>query len=85
LALTISAFSEDFLVIWRKVLRVYSSSEHAIGSREAPMTNANLETKFVGLAEGILATQQIHELIDLCLGVEKLPNAAAIAKAAIPT
>jgi hypothetical protein len=48
------------------------------------MTNANLETKFVGLAEGILATQQIHELIDLCLGVEKLPNAAAIAKAAIP-
>lgn len=53
----------------------------AIGSREAPMTNANLETKFVGLAEGILATEQIQELIDLCLGVKKLPNAAAIANA----
>jgi hypothetical protein len=48
------------------------------------MTNANLETKFVSLAEDILATEQIHELIELCLGVEKLSNAAAIAKAAIP-
>jgi len=75
----------DMSVTLKDGRKLHKYIEHAIGSREAPMTNANLETKFVGLAEGILATQQIHELIDLCLGVEKLPNAAAIAKAAIPT
>jgi hypothetical protein len=48
------------------------------------MTDANLITKFASLAEGILTPQQIHELIDLCLGVEKLSNAAEIAKATIP-
>jgi hypothetical protein len=58
--------------------------QHAIGSLEAPMTDTNLETKFADLAEGILTPQQIHELIDLCLGVEKLSSAAEIAKAAIP-
>ena len=47
--------------------------------------DSNLETKFADLAEGILTTQQIHQLIDLCLGVEKLSSAAEIAKAAIPT
>jgi hypothetical protein len=49
------------------------------------MTDTNLETKFADLAEGILTTQQIHALIDLCLGVEKLSSAAEIAKATIPT
>jgi 2-methylcitrate dehydratase PrpD len=64
--------------------KLHKYIEHAIGSREVPMTNADLETKFADLAEGILAPEQIHELIDLCLGVEKLSNAAAIAKAAVP-
>ena len=75
----------DMSVTLKDGRKLHKYIEHAIGSREAPMTDANLETKFVGLAEGIHATQQIHELIDLCLGVEKLPNVAAIAKAAIPT
>jgi 2-methylcitrate dehydratase PrpD len=60
------------------------SIQHAVGSLEAPMTDSNLETKFTNLAEGILTTQQIHELIELCWSVEKLSNAAAIAKAAVP-
>jgi 2-methylcitrate dehydratase PrpD len=75
----------DMSVILKDGRKLHKYIEHAIGSREAPMTDANLETKFIGLAEGILATQQIHELIDLCWGVEKLANAAAIAKAAVPT
>jgi len=59
--------------------------QHAIGSIEVPMTDTDLQTKFADLAEGILTTQQIHELIDLCWGVEKLSSAAEIAKAAVPT
>lgn len=59
--------------------------EHAIGSLEVPMTDPDLEAKFADLAEGILTMQQIHELIDLCRGVEKLSSAAEIAKAATPS
>ena len=75
----------DMSVILKDGRKLHKYIEHAVGSLEAPMTDANLVTKFVSLAEGILTPQQIHELIDLCLGVEKLSNAAAIAKAAIPT
>ena len=59
--------------------------QHAIGSLEVPMTDTDLQTKFADLAEGILTTQQIHELIDLCWSVEKLSSAAEIAKSAVPT
>jgi hypothetical protein len=58
----------DMSVTSKDGRKLHKYIEHAIGSREAPMTDGNLETNFVGLAEGILATQQIHELIDLCLG-----------------
>jgi 2-methylcitrate dehydratase PrpD len=60
------------------------SIQHAIGSLEAPMTDHDLETKFTDLADGILASEQIHKLIDLCWSVEKLSNTGDIAKAAVP-
>jgi 2-methylcitrate dehydratase PrpD len=60
------------------------SIQHAIGSLEAPMTDHDLETKFTDLADGILASEQIHKLIGLCWSVEKLLNAGDIAKAAVP-
>ena len=59
--------------------------QHAIGSLEVPMTDADLEAKFADLAEGILSATRIRTLIDLCLGVEGLDSVAEIAKAAVPT
>jgi 2-methylcitrate dehydratase PrpD len=59
--------------------------QHAIGSLEVPMTDTDLQTKFADLTEGILATGQIREVMDLCLNVEKLSSAGEIAKAAVPT
>ncbi len=59
------------------------SIQHAIGSLEAPMTDNDLESKFTGLADGILTPDQVHALIGLCWDVEKLSNAGAIAKAAV--
>ena len=52
--------------------------EHAIGSVEKPMTDAQLEAKFMDLTEGILPTAQIKKLMALCWAVEQLPSAAAI-------
>jgi 2-methylcitrate dehydratase PrpD len=56
--------------------------EHAIGSAKNPMTDAQLEAKFTGLAEGILPPGRIRKLMDLCWSVEKLAQAEEIARAA---
>jgi 2-methylcitrate dehydratase PrpD len=56
--------------------------EHAVGSVKNPMTDAQLEAKFSGLADGILAGDRVRALLDLCWNVEKLPKAAQIATSA---
>jgi 2-methylcitrate dehydratase PrpD len=56
--------------------------EHAIGSLEVPMTDQQLEAKFLDLAKGILSDDQARKLIATCWDVEQLESAADIAKAA---
>ena len=60
------------------------SIQHAKGSLEAPMTDDDIESKFGDLAKEILPPDRIRALIDLCWNLEKLSNAGAIAKAAVP-
>ncbi len=62
--------------------RVEEYIEHAIGSLQRPMTDADLESKFADLADGVLPKSQARRLMDLCWAVEKLPAAADLAKAA---
>jgi 2-methylcitrate dehydratase PrpD len=57
--------------------------EHAIGSVEVPMSDAQLEAKFADLTDGILPTHQVRELMDTCWKLEQLDNAALIAQAAV--
>jgi 2-methylcitrate dehydratase PrpD len=56
--------------------------EHAVGSVDRPMTNADLEAKFLGNAVGVLPADRARALIDLCWRAETLPSASAIADAA---
>jgi 2-methylcitrate dehydratase PrpD len=56
--------------------------EQALGTLERPMSDADLEAKFRGLADGILTKKQADEIIRLCWAVETLPDAGAIARAA---
>lgn len=58
--------------------------EHAIGSVEVPMSDQQLEAKFVDLARGILPDAQVRSLLDACWNVERLPGAASLAQAAVP-
>lgn len=58
--------------------------EHAIGSTRNPMSDAQLEAKFTGLAAGILPAPRIRQLMDLCWNAAKLPDASAIARASVP-
>jgi 2-methylcitrate dehydratase PrpD len=56
--------------------------EHAVGSLVNPMSDADLDEKFRGLCDGVLPTQKIERLLELCRDCERLPDASVIAQAA---
>ena len=56
--------------------------EHAYGSLENPMTDADLDAKVHTLADPVLGVDRTERVIALCRGVAELPAAAAIAEAA---
>ena len=59
--------------------RIETFVEHAIGSLERPMSDADLEQKFRGLAAGVLPDRQIEQLIRFCWDIGTLDNAADVA------
>ena len=63
-----------------RVLQKYI--EHAIGSRERPMTDEDLSEKFHGLADDILGRDQAGRLLDETWSLESLSDAAAICRLA---
>lgn len=56
--------------------------EQAVGSSKNPMSNADLERKFRGLAAGILPAQQTERLIELCWSIESLADVGRIPRGA---
>jgi 2-methylcitrate dehydratase PrpD len=58
--------------------------EHAVGSVDRPMSDAQLEAKFRGLAEGVLSGSEADRLIRLCWDIGKLKDAAEVARASVP-
>jgi 2-methylcitrate dehydratase PrpD len=58
--------------------------EHAVGSLGRPMSDADLEAKFRGLANGILSKPEADELIRLCWDIGKLKDAGEVARASVP-
>jgi 2-methylcitrate dehydratase PrpD len=56
--------------------------EHAIGSMHRPMSNSDLEHKFIGLSEDILGQARTRRLLDACWQIEHVEQVAAIAAAA---
>jgi 2-methylcitrate dehydratase PrpD len=55
--------------------------EHVTSSLENPMRDAQLETKFLDLADGVIPPAQAKRLMGLCWDLEELESAADIAKA----
>jgi len=55
--------------------------EHVVGSVERPLSDADLEAKFMGLVDGVLPEPQALRLKDLCWKIETLPSAAELATA----
>ena len=48
------------------------------------MSDADLEAKFRGLADGVLPAAQVRTLMDQCWKIETLPRAADLAATARP-
>jgi 2-methylcitrate dehydratase PrpD len=79
------AIAEDqvrITIIMKDQRRLEKYIEHCAGSAKNPMTNAQLEAKFAGLAEGVLPPEQTRRLMDLCWNAAALPDAAQLARAA---
>lgn len=58
--------------------------EHAVGSLENPMSDADLDDKFRRLCEQALPKERREHLLELCRGCERLADASVIAAAAAP-
>ena len=54
--------------------------EHAIGSFERPMSDADLERKFLDLADGIIPAAQARKVMDMCWKADTLENAGDLSK-----
>ncbi len=54
--------------------------KHPVGSLEQPMSDQDLETKFINLTDGILSKTRQNNLIDLCWNLENLADAGDIAR-----
>jgi 2-methylcitrate dehydratase PrpD len=57
--------------------------ERARGSLARPMTDAELEAKFRGLAATELAPAQIERLVEQCWSLQALPDASIIARGSV--
>ncbi len=57
--------------------------EHAIGSVEKPMSDAQLEAKFTDLAAGILPDAQARKVMQLCWSLPDLKDAGDVARAGV--
>lgn len=69
-------------VVLKDGRRLEKFIEHAVGSVGNPIPDKDLETKFEGLADGVIARTRVRPLMDMCWQMEKAPTAAALARAA---
>jgi len=58
--------------------------DHVVGSESSPMSDADIETKVHGLADGVIPQAQCRELIDACWTIDKLADASRIARLGVP-
>ncbi|AYN96763.1 MmgE/PrpD family protein [Pseudomonas sp. LTJR-52] len=79
---TIKPAQVDMTITLKDGRTLHKFIEHAIGSLEVPMSNQQLEAKFLDLSKGILSDNQAYKLMEACWKIESLDNAATLAKAA---
>jgi 2-methylcitrate dehydratase PrpD len=64
--------------------RIEKHVEHAIGSQQHPMSDADLEAKLAALANGVLAPAQTRRVIEMCWTVEDLRDISELPRTTRP-
>ena len=72
----------DMRIVQKDGQVLHQFIEHAVGSQNHPMSDKQLEEKFMGLTEGILKPMQSNKLLSLCWQIWDLNDPAVIAKTA---
>ena len=81
---SIAEASVDVTAVLKDGRRVHVFVEHAIGSLQNPMSDANLEAKFHGLSDPILGAAQTSELIKACWAIGQAGSVAEVVALAVP-
>ena len=64
----------DVTAVLRDGRREHVFIEHAIGSLQRPLSDADLEAKFHGQADEVLGAERVQALIEACWGVGAAPD-----------
>jgi 2-methylcitrate dehydratase PrpD len=75
----------EMLVVLNNGGVLFKRVEHAIGSLERPMSNADLERKFLDVASKVLPQQQVRRTMELCWSIEQLTDSSDIIRCATST
>lgn len=81
---SIDEASVDATAVLTDGRRVHVFVEHAIGSLQKPMSDAQLEAKFHGLADGVLGAGATDRLIAACWGVANEKSLRGLTTLAVP-
>ena len=81
---SIDEASADVTAVLHDGRRVHVFVEHAIGSLQNPMTDAQLEAKFQGMADSVLGAGRTSELIKACWAIGGADSVEALVALAAP-
>jgi 2-methylcitrate dehydratase PrpD len=81
---SIDEASADVTAVLHDGRRVHVFVEHAIGSLQNPLTDAQLEAKFHGLSDVVLGAARTAELINACWSVGQAGDLRALTELARP-
>ena len=73
--------SADVTAVLTDGRRIHVFVEHAIGSLANPMSDAQLEAKFRGMADAVLGAERCSTLIEACWGVGRAADVRGLARA----
>ncbi len=81
---SIDEASADVTAVLKDGRREHVFVEHAIGSLQRPMSDADLERKFHGLSDAILGEQRTNALLAACWSLAKASDVRALTALARP-
>ena len=81
---SIDEAAADVTAVLKDGRRVHVFVEHAIGSLEKPLTDAQLEAKFHSLADPVIGAARAQHLIAACWKVGSAPDVRGVVEAARP-